>query len=463
MFILSLAKDPAQDVHQLIGHIGGTPASTSVSSALPSSASTSTRKNSFPARLDLFDELSVTTQARGSKSLSAITMSTSSTTLMSSVGTIKAPLRKPSSPPSVSDAIIASSSAKNMMDRTPVNNKTSSLGILSAKQQRNSAIVLPDQHSASTSKPGLMHVHNPGAPVPPGSLPSIIPYSSSEFIGCVSLASTVPTIAGTGGASKLPAVPTPASPGGTVNGAVRRLFSQQQSSSVNTSTVARSSASGGGSLLGPQPAIYPSLLHLPGSSLSLQGASPYPVKLNIHMGPGGSVASKHQMSKQPDSLIMSAAKDKPLQSAAKTTTTKPNYLNVINTGSPLDYPVSSSEGGVVFGDVIEQPVHQIMKAPIMIFHEMGPTTQKPKKKSTYSDAVGKKNDTMGPVGTKASSALAAHATTTGGPMGSLPPPQQQTQLHPLNLAPGTRPVGDKVSGNSISSQSCLSLQLCSRF
>jgi hypothetical protein len=113
-------------------------------------------------------------------------------------------------------------------------------------------------------------------------------------------------------------------------------------------------------------------------------------------------------------------------------------------------------------EVIEQPLQQIMKTP-MIFHE--PTTHltKPKKKSTYSDAVGKKNEggggggggggaSSGPGPSGGSQPLKA---VQAGGMGSHPPPSSVTAAmnvgaqppplaqHKINLAPGTRPV-DKV-------------------
>jgi len=84
--------------------------------------------------------------------------------------------------------------------------------------------------------------------------------------------------------------------------------------------------------------------------------------------------------------------------------------------------------------VIEQPLQQIMKTPT-IFQEPATQLTKPKKKSTYSDAVGKRLPTS-----ETGSFSAANKVGVVGnqPVGlSLPPPPSQPKL---NLAPGSRPT-----------------------
>lgn len=139
------------------------------------------------------------------------------------------------------------------------------------------------------------------------------------------------------------------------------------------------------------------------------------------------------------------------------------------------------------GEVIEQPLQQIMKTPT-IFQDPATQLAKAKKKSTYSDAVGKKSGgggggsvggggsssgappnvggggvaISGPspalsgIPSVASSSGVAVGTGSGasgvsGPAGLQAPPSAQqipsAQPHPskiINLAPGSRPVGDKV-------------------
>ena len=84
--------------------------------------------------------------------------------------------------------------------------------------------------------------------------------------------------------------------------------------------------------------------------------------------------------------------------------------------------------------VIEQPLQQIMKTPTIL---QEPATQltKPKKKSTYSDAVGKKFRV--PVSGPAKLGLFSMGSVSQPPV---PPPQPPVQQSKLNLAPGSRPL-----------------------
>ena len=152
-----------------------------------------------------------------------------------------------------------------------------------------------------------------------------------------------------------------------------------------------------------------------------------------------------------------------------------SYSRVINaapvtaigqdTSSVQPHPLG---GGV---EVIEQPLQQIMKTPT-IFQDPATQLTKAKKKSTYSDAVGKKSGGSGNLGGvgvaisgPASSLVAippmvsSSVATSGGSGGSTgggvlvlqAPPSSQSistaQQNPskiINRAPGSRPLGDKV-------------------
>ena len=109
-------------------------------------------------------------------------------------------------------------------------------------------------------------------------------------------------------------------------------------------------------------------------------------------------------------------------------------------------------------EVIEQPVQQIMKTPT-IFQDPATQLTKPKKISTYSDAVGKKHQVVsgGVGGTSVS--VSSDAVRMGGlgqtggsyPPASAPGVPSPLQLQPtskLNLAPGSRPVGPGSAGES---------------
>ena len=124
------------------------------------------------------------------------------------------------------------------------------------------------------------------------------------------------------------------------------------------------------------------------------------------------------------------------------------------------------------GEVIEQPLQQIMKTP-MIFQDPAAQIAKAKKKSTYSDAVGKKSGSsgVGSVGganvaiSGAPSAMVGMATVVpssavaasssgggvaGGVLQTAPVSSQQIltsaqqHQHKINLAPGSRPTAEKV-------------------
>ena len=109
-------------------------------------------------------------------------------------------------------------------------------------------------------------------------------------------------------------------------------------------------------------------------------------------------------------------------------------------------------------EVIEQPVQQIMKTPT-IFQDPATQLTKPKKISTYSDAVGKKHQVVsgGVGGTSVS--VSSDAVRMGGlgqtggsypPTSApgVPPPLQLQPTSKLNLAPGSRPVGPGSAGES---------------
>ncbi len=112
-----------------------------------------------------------------------------------------------------------------------------------------------------------------------------------------------------------------------------------------------------------------------------------------------------------------------------------------------------SSRGVSHGEMIEQPVQQIIKTPT-IFQEPATQITKPKKISTYSDAVGKKHQSGSPGSINSSSVY----TSDGGAaarvvaIGSNYPvtsstQTQSSQVSKINLAPGSRPMGGGGTAN----------------
>lgn len=498
----SLSRDPTQDVHQLIHKLSGTP-SLSASLSFPASSAhkchaSSSQDLPLSVPLDMFDELSIAPPARGSTApIASVNVATPSVLSTSAMGSIRVAQKKQSAPPLlVCQSTSATGVSKTTSDRITVGSKTSTqLGSVSSnKHQGISSMIVPDQHCTPTPKPGLA----PGSsgPILLGPLPPAIPFSSSRLLGSgnvfpPSATGNVTTSSSAGSVDKPSVDPTPTSPGAPVIGAVRRLFSQQQQlqqlqqqqqQQLNiaynpTASVSGGGSSSGASLLGPQPSNFPSLIHQPAPSLALHqgnslksssaypmklsthagpspaGNSAYPTKLSTHAGPSPVGSSKQQRSSQSThsepspvgnskqqrsnhnpSLLATKEKPPPLKTSLRTVTVKAHHPNVHIFGFRPRPPTPPPLG--VVGDITDQPMHQIMNTP-MLFEEQ---LMRPRKKSTYSDAVGKKYESMGKVpGT---------VPLGPGPPSSLPPLQQQ-QHHKLNLAPGSRPMtadgaGDKV-------------------
>ena len=125
----------------------------------------------------------------------------------------------------------------------------------------------------------------------------------------------------------------------------------------------------------------------------------------------------------------------------------------------------SQQQQMLGGEVIEQPLQQIMKTP-MIFQDPAAQIAKAKKKSTYSDAVGKKSGVSSVVGANVaisgtpsgmvgmatvvpSSAVAVSSSGTAGVLQTAPSVSSQqimtsAQQHKINLAPGSRPTTEMV-------------------
>ena len=117
------------------------------------------------------------------------------------------------------------------------------------------------------------------------------------------------------------------------------------------------------------------------------------------------------------------------------------YSSVINSAPAVETAPQLIHHHPRVTDVIEQPLQQIMKTPT-IFQEPATQLAKPKKKSTYSDAVGKK-----PASTSGASSVSAVVGSGEGSTkigGGIQPVVIPTPQAKLNLAPGSRLSGDKV-------------------
>lgn len=184
--------------------------------------------------------------------------------------------------------------------------------------------------------------------------------------------------------------------------------------------------------------------------------------------------------------ILSRSNSKPIitqdtSTVVKSSSTESNCKPTNNT-YPQQVPVSTASKTMSYSriiapqesirgqpnEVIEQPVQQIMKSPTF-FQEAATQISKPKKISTYSDAVGKKYQSAMASGVSCNNFGNENARMMGS-TGSVYPPSSsvggvspaQTQSTKMNLAPGTRPVGDndKVSGDCLVYKSQNSCTYC---
>ena len=181
---------------------------------------------------------------------------------------------------------------------------------------------------------------------------------------------------------------------------------------------------------------------------------------------GGSIGSEKQ---QPPHIVKSQVV---IGGAAGVSMSYSRVINAapmptaaVQEGSQQSQPQSQQLGG----EVIEQPLQQIMKTPT-IFQDPATQIAKAKKKSTYSDAVGKKSGGMGVSGTNVAvsgapsamvgmatvvptSAIAASSSGVAGVLQTAPVSSQQISTsgpqhqHKINLAPGSRPTAEKVQAS----------------
>lgn len=100
-----------------------------------------------------------------------------------------------------------------------------------------------------------------------------------------------------------------------------------------------------------------------------------------------------------------------------------------------------SSRSVPHNEMIEQPVQQIMKTPT-IFQEPATQITKPKKISTYSDAVGKKHQSLtGSANSAFASDIVGTGRVTSGSYSVAIPSAPLSQSSKMNLAPGARHAG----------------------
>ncbi len=463
MLLHSLSKDPGQDVQVLIqksvgSSLSGSTLTPSVSSTSVTSSNkqrhvTSSQGTPLSVPQDIFD--SMAPPAKGSNAaVASVNAAISPVVTLSDMASVKAAMKKPSSGTSAVSTVSGSIAAtKASVERSAMSNAKPPSGPSLPIPGKHSGTVGPSDH-VPTSKAGLIPFPSSGTSTTVAGSVLSTHMVSSGYNGSSSGsgASTVLT------SSSKPVVAT--IPTAVGSGVARRLFTHQQPGNVSTSTgtVSPVSSNATASLLGPQPANYPShsatsphiAVH---QSTLTKSASSHSSKSVPHSGVGPVGVSKQQKS-HASSVTMSKEKLPPSQPPpppSKPSATKMHYSNVISSGTAATGPEAQSAppppvmGSMasVPADVIEQPMLQIMNTP-MLFQDQITRT---KKKSTYSDAVGKKNDASSNNQSGKMPSLLMHS---GHAVGPLPTMQQSQQQQPkLNLAPGSRPMASAAPGDKV--------------
>lgn len=180
----------------------------------------------------------------------------------------------------------------------------------------------------------------------------------------VGVASSISTTTSAAGGGTVVTAPTTAVP--TLASGSKGVTTSVSSSGSKPSTTASATR--------PAAFAVPSTAKHPGVPRPTEAAKPKMV--DVAGDVGSRVLKQQQQQQQPTMSLTSAL---------------PTYSSVIGTQAEIQPlpPPPPPPPTVSQGAVIEQPLQQIMKTPT-IFQEPAAQFTKPKKKSTYSDAVGKK-------------------------------------------------------------------------
>ena len=467
--ITLLINDPNQDINQLLPKCIGVSSSSSTHKRHVSSSHDPT-PSILP--LETFEVAIDALPAKGNPtatSASAVAAPTGSTGTTTSRVTYRKGGSLGSIPSVTGSGAISSAGAMNL---SSVNRPVVSLAQPSTKAGG----------GQNTSAAFLTHSSGENTRIPSSSLPDAHRASEPSIIHA---SSRLPTILPVPAATVKPAS----------SGAVRRLFtsapqaiqqvmpvvtssSQASLSSAPTLTKASlSSASGGGGVFRTVPGHGMSIAK-PVGQVSSRPPQPSKVQTRAHEATAGSssnaklsqVSIHTAVGEKAPPLVKTSVGGAMSMSYSRVINAAPTTASGLDTGSAQPHPL----------DVIEQPLQQIMKTPT-IFQDPATQLGKTKKKSTYSDAVGKKSGASGgvvatgvgvavgvatsgsassiigippPVASSGVTGSVGGSGAGGGALVLQAPPSSQTISIPpqnpkmINRAPGTRPVGEKVHGHA---------------
>lgn len=499
--ILVLVQDPNQDIHQLLTKLAGASSSSSSSSA---AASSSTHRRHVTSSHDPtpsippLETFEVASDAQPAKANpTATSASAAAAPTSSTVGTSsRANYRKAGSVSSISSISNSLPPASSVSGKPPAS-LTQSLGGFNVrvnaqsmgtsvsgetKSHHHQGASLLDSHHHVSGEPSSMNIHSVAPP-----LPNRVPTSGSISVNVKPSSQQQPVSSGavrrlftSGPSTHQPQAQLISTPVASSQNPASLVSTTRSTASTATSGVAVSlvRTASGHSI----PAGKVSVAQAPGSSRVHIASQPPKLWTRSHevsagalkqqsathgVVIGGSIGSEKQPPPPPHVVKSQVV-------IGGTAAVSMSYSRVINAAPMPTAAVqessqqsqSQSQSQQLGGEVIEQPLQQIMKTPT-IFQDPATQIAKAKKKSTYSDAVGKKSGGLGVSGANVAisgaplamvgmatvvptSAIAASSSGAGGVLQSAPVSSQlistsgSQNQHKINLAPGSRPTAEKV-------------------
>ena len=531
-----LIHDPNQDIHQLLTKFAGASSSSSSSSAAASSSAhhrrhvTSSSHDPTPSipPLETFEVASDAQPAKANPTATSASAAAAPTS--SAVGTSsRANYRKSGSissmssissslPPPLAGSGSVSSSGKpasltqslgGFNVRVSAQSLSTSSGEGKSHHHQGSATLLADSHHHISSGSGVEpSVHSVAPPISTrvstsGSISvNVKPSSSSQHQQLPASSGAVRRLFTSGPPSHQPPAQLISMPAAAPSSSSTTMVNPARSTtSTATSGVAVSLVRtvSGHSI----PTGKVSIVQAPGSGRAVHAAASQASKLSTTRphevsGSTGKQSTAHTVviggsEKHPPPLMPSSSSSHAVKSqvaigggaSTAAAAVSMSYSRAIN-AAPM--PTAAVQEGsqqsqtqpqsqqqqqqLLGGEVIEQPLQQIMKTPT-IFQDPATQIAKAKKKSTYSDAVGKKSGSsscvssvganvaisgapsaamVGMATVVPSSAIAASSSgiSAAGVLQTAPVSSQQIlssaqqHQHKINLAPGSRPTADKV-------------------
>ena len=515
-----LIQDPNQDIHQLLTKFAGASSSSSSSSAAASSSSahrrhvTSSSHDPTPSipPLETFEVASDAQPAKANPTATSASAAAAPTS--TTVGTVfRSNYRKSGSVSSISSISNTLPPSSSSVSGKPSASLTQSLGggfnvrvsaqglatasgdSKSHHHHQGTSSLLDSHHHGGGGGGGDPSIHSVAAPpistrVPTsGSISVNVKSSSHQHSQQQAVSSgAVRRLFTSGPSSHQPPaqlISTPAAPSSTsvVNPTRSTVTTAMSGAAVTLVRTASGHTIPTGKVSVAPPAPGSGRAHPASQASKLSSSRPHEVSAGTNKQSVtypvllmGSEKQQQLSAPPPSHVIKSQVTIGGPPTAASGAAVSMSYSRVINAAAISAVQDSSTQSQaqqsqshqqqMLGGEVIEQPLQQIMKTPT-IFQDPAAQIAKAKKKSTYSDAVGKKSGgvssvvganvaisgaPLGMVGMAMvvpSNAIAASSSGAAGVLQTAPPVSSQqimtsAQQHKISLAPGSRPTTEMV-------------------